>query len=206
MIVRSDVRQEINPDLVVGLYTRLHERLANPDTLFDASWDLQTCATGTLSRWVLDLFLGGAAQTGAQLFRHVAERFAILKPFELQEIFCLLAALTRREELRRCIDGKTLRAIQGLLGEVGIDAIVDCKLSLPLPLAATNWSCPSLCAEGFANLTSSYSGGYPEALTIIRYGLPRNMPIVESFWTDKTLTMALSEIRQWYPEQQWLFG
>ena len=220
-------------NLIVECYWRWHRKLMHAEALFDPSWECEPIRLQDRLRWADRLCAASGKpvplsassplpssqllhlqegqkpetrQTVRLLFAHPFERLILLKPLALQRLLCALSLLARRDDLRRCIDGPAVRALQAMVGTPALAAILRSQRVPQAAQADANLSVSLLVAQGFSRLTHAYDGEWTVVLQCLRLALPSDLPNVACFDDAAQVNRLLREAHVWYPETTWLFG
>ena len=194
-------------DLIADCYFRWHLKLMQNEALFDPSWDCESTRLQDRLRWADRLFnASGRRLPQDPLFARVIERLILLKPIDVQRLSCAMSLLARRDDLRRCIDGPTVRTLQAMVGTAALAAILRSQRIPQSGPAAADLSVRTLVAQGFSRLTHVYDGHWSMALQYLRLAFPADMPTVPCIEDASQFERMLREAHAWYPETTWLYG
>jgi hypothetical protein len=205
--VDVDAGSGVDIDLIVACCCRLHLKLTQSEELFDASWDCAPAGLQARLRWAHRLFHASGRQPRRRaLFEHVIERLILLKPAELQRLLCAMSLLAQREDLRRCIDGNMVRALQAVVGTHALAAVLRSPKAAQPRMGSSDLSVRTLVAQGFSRLVRVYPGEWAMVLQCLRLALPANLPTVPTTEDEVQVMNLLREAHAWYPELTWLYG
>jgi len=196
-----------SPATFVEFYLRLHQKLVIPASVFDSSWACQVRHLGDSLRWSKNVFIHPKnVELGAPLFASFLDRLILLPPQGCQKLLCTTILLARREAFRHCIDGGKVRALQAALGASTVTAILKTTTIYENPLNSSDWRLESLLAEAFSHIERVCSGSRQTVLGAIKIALPREMPVIQSDYSELGFEKLLRDACSLHSELTWLFG